>query len=152
MKLKIKDILDYYDAPLLLTAINTDTDERYIVIFGDANTEKYVAFKIEDLSYCKFMYGELDLRDIMESADKHYEVIVWTESHVVVTEIKKDEKNLPESGYFLEDMEYLFERERLSNMSKEEYDILKETITKSLDINDDKFNELHNIWIAYFTR
>ncbi|MBF0538649.1 MAG: hypothetical protein HQL03_10400 [Nitrospirae bacterium] len=68
---KLKDVLDYYDGPILLTVLDS-ADKKYIcqLINRDAIFDEFFCVPISQYRLESFYFDQLDLRDICINPEK----------------------------------------------------------------------------------
>lgn len=102
MKIELipKEILDYYDVPLIFIAI--DKNEIHYICLIIEDDPKYVSLQIsiEKLGLC--LSEEIDLRDIFINPEfNEYFLATW-EGNILYAELKKGkipEEFLPDQGF-----------------------------------------------------
>lgn len=166
-KLRTREILDYYDGPILLWLEELiGSDEVFIGVYVDVifpYKNNYLFFRPEGQDFQHFMYGMLDLRKMMEQAEYFYipnENQSDDKNIIDVVNIDKSQVNndwLPDEGYFMEKDEgkWLYERARMGQMTMDDYKLFERLVVSSINgINvdsnmDEKNEEFDNVYDLY---
>lgn len=108
-ELVVEDVWDYYDGPILFTAVDA-SESRYICAFlnNQEDSTRFLCSRIGPTRLRKFLAGGIDLREaMMEAPMRHLLILETTNEDKPLlgkqTDLSEvDESLLPAEGYFLD--------------------------------------------------